>query len=93
MNKVELKLQNPNLTKCGDLYLINKEVNILSYMGHNKYVLIGLKDGVRWDEMFECRDENLTVDNVITIIRKDDEEWEVTDVQYIGNKTIVIIEN
>lgn len=93
MNKVELKLKNPNLTKCGDLYLIDKEVNILSHVGYDKYVLIGLTDGVRWSEIFDCRYENLTVDNIIAIIRKDDEDWEDTIVEYIGNKTIVIKEN
>lgn len=92
MNKVELKLQNPNSTKCGDLYLIDGQVNILSYVGKDKYVLIGIEDGVRWDEMFEYKDENLTVDNITAIIKKDDGDYDVTNVKYLGNKTIIVKE-
>lgn len=90
MNKVEFKIKNQDKTQCGDLYLIDKEVYILSYAGKGKYILIGLKDGTRWDEIFGCKDENMTVDNIIAIIRQDDEEWDKSEVVYIGNKTIVV---
>lgn len=92
MNNVELNLKNPNLTKQGDIYLIDNELYILSCIGGDKYIFIGLKDGVRWDEIFECKYENMTVDNIIAIIRQEDEEWDKSEVVYIGNKTIVVRE-
>lgn len=92
MNKVELRLQDSNLTKEGDLYLIDNEVNILACVSRDKYILIGLTDGVRWDDGFECTDENMTIDNIISMIQQNDEEWDRSEVIYLGNKTIIVKE-
>lgn len=91
MNKVDIKLENIdlNLTYVGDLYLINGDVYILACVEYDKYVLISLADGSRYDDIFEC-DDVLTIDKVIDEIKINDDNFNISDVKYIGNKNIII---
>lgn len=89
MNNIELKIKQLDRTQMGDLYLIDGSVYILSCIKYGAYILIDLLDGNRWDDTFKCKDEDLTIDNIISIIRQND-ECRVTEIEYLGNKTIVV---
>lgn len=96
MNKVEINLDDNGImqkTKIGDLYLIDNDVYILAFIQNNEYGLIDLSTGTTWYYVFKCKDENMTVENITNIIKKNDDLCNETIVRYLGNKTIVIKEN
>lgn len=96
MNRIEIDLNNNGIiqkTKIGDLYLIDGDVYILAFIQNNEYGLIDLSTGTTWDYVFKCKDENMTVENITSVIKNNDKLCDETIVRYLGNKTIVIKES
>lgn len=73
--------EDNNEVQCGDYVVIDEEVYMISQISYDKYLLIGMSDGNRWDD--RPFSYVYTIDNLMKYIQRDDNSLKV---KYVKGK-------